>query len=475
MHLSDNPSSESEPLFTPDNRPWWRELNRYHWFVFVMAALGWLFDTMDQQLFVRVRNSALQELLGSGTDTTNYAGWATAIFIIGWASGGLVFGLFGDRWGRARTMMLTILIYSMFTGLSALSCSWWDFAIYRFITGMGVGGEFAAGVSLVAEVMPARARPHALGMLQALSAIGNMSAVGVSFLLPPMQTYGGVSGWRLQFLVGILPALLVVVMFRKLREPDSWLRAREKMKQSANADELHRQMGDMTELFRDPRWRHHAIVGVILAMVGVMGLWGIAFWTPELVENNVLVDLDPALRTWYSTWGLFLQNLGGFFGVYAFTMLTARVGRKPAFAVALMAGLASIVLVFGFMTSPNQIWWMSPLLGFCTLMIFGGYAIYFPELFPTRLRSTGTSFCYNVARYLAAFAPSMLGTIAAWYLASAGSERAAQKLSNLTWLSSMGSVDNAFRYAMLTVACIYLFGLMALPFAPETKGKPLPE
>src|SRR6266540_3380728 len=156
--------------------PWWRELTRYHWFVLSVAALGWLFDTMDQQLFVLARTPALKALVGrelSQADLDLYGKSATAVFILGWATGGLIFGLFSDRWGRARTMMLTILLYSAFTGLSAFSVGVYDFMLWRFLTGMGVGGEFAAGVSLVAEVMPSRARPYALGLLQALSAVGN--------------------------------------------------------------------------------------------------------------------------------------------------------------------------------------------------------------------------------------------------------------------------------------------------------------
>jgi MFS family permease len=151
----------------PGVGPWYRELNRYHWFVLVVAALGWLFDTMDQQLFVLARVDAMRELLAESpgaavekADVDFYGGVATSVFLIGWASGGLAFGVLGDRIGRAKTMLLTILIYSLCTGLSALSTGFWDFAFYRFLTGLGVGGEFAVGVSLVAEVMPERARPH---------------------------------------------------------------------------------------------------------------------------------------------------------------------------------------------------------------------------------------------------------------------------------------------------------------------------
>ncbi len=143
---------------------WHKELTRYHWWVLIVASLGWLFDTMDQRIFVLSRGPAMSSLLPAGAsaaDVTFYSGLATAVFMAGWATGGFYFGILGDRWGRAKTMMLTILIYSAFTGLSALSQNRWDFMFYRFLTGLGVWGEFAAGVTLVAAVMPERARPHA--------------------------------------------------------------------------------------------------------------------------------------------------------------------------------------------------------------------------------------------------------------------------------------------------------------------------
>ena len=466
-----------------DGSPWWKELNSYHWFVLIVAALGWLFDTMDQQLFVLARQPAMAELLNlkaSDPKVVEWGGYATTVFIFGWATGGLVFGWMGDRIGRARTMVLTILLYSVFTGLSALSVTWWDFAFYRFITGMGVGGEFAAGVSLVAEVMPSRARPYALGLLQALSAVGNMMAAGIFYLVfnaAPEDGVQGISAWRLVFLVGILPAFLALVIRRRLKEPESWQKAKDKAaaehaaKVAERPDEFHRQLGDIQEMFSDPRWRFHTIIGVLLAMSGVMGLWGIGFWTAELVRSFV----PKENQTFYVSLTSLLQNFGAFFGIYGFGLIAGIMGRRTAFAVAYILGLLATVAVFGFMNQPAQIWWMIPILGFSTLMVFGGYAIYFPELYPTRLRSTGVGFCYNVARYLAAAVPFILGPLAASFAAPEGTARAAEKLSNLTFLSSMGGVDTPFRYAAITLASVYLIGLLTLPFAPETKGKPLPE
>jgi len=626
------PGSENSQAASERGFRWYRELNRYHWFVLVVAALGWLFDTVDQQLFNFARVPALRELLAPAPGEVapqamvdQYAGLATAIFLIGWASGGLIFGVLGDRIGRAKTMLFTILIYSLCTGLSAVSVSFWDFAFYRFITGLGVGGEFAVGVALVAEVMPARARQHALSLLQALSAVGNLTAAAISVWLGHLESTGvlgefefigfRMSSWRLMFVIGTLPALLAILIRGRLREPEQWTRT---VSSDAASGGQKRVAGSYAELFGDPRWRHGAIVGLILATSGVIGVWGIAFFSFDLVRSvfrktaeqqmrdagfvemdrlliafaianpsvleesneqkrklgaivppNAMIstaagkrDTDlvwsailasyakrkesnlPAdqlnlpltadelaghanaeqlqkhregfdqlvgfavatdrstlesqlaekekafsdaftpqgqdattvgsksttlrLATWMSVrsskisgeltaWAGYagmLLNVGAFFGMYGFGAVSSRIGRRPAFLIAFSIAAASAILLFSMMQTKTDALWMFPLMGFCVLSPFAGYAIYFPELFPTRLRSTGTSFCYNVGRYIAATGPLTLG-----------------------FLTGTVFADTAepLRWAGVSMTAVYLLGIVILPFARETKDQPLPE
>src|SRR6266566_4074785 len=183
---------------------WYRELTGYHWFVLAVASMGWMFDTMAQQLFNLARKPAIKELLGPGVSNATVdqqAAWATSIFMIGWAIGGVFFGVLGDRLGRAKTMTITILTYTVFTGLSLFSSGVWDFNMYRFLCGLGVGGQFAVGVALVAEVVPPQARPYALGMVQAFSAVGNMIAATTGIVLGQMEQSGAIVGaWRYMFL-----------------------------------------------------------------------------------------------------------------------------------------------------------------------------------------------------------------------------------------------------------------------------------
>src|SRR5437016_7429299 len=208
-------SSSSSP-----SRPWWRELNGYHWFVFLLAAFGWMFDCFDQQIFTNSRSITMQDLMPQADSLTQvkFGTWATSIFILGWATGGLIFGTVGDKWGRAKTMALTILVYAVCTGLSGFANNWSMFALFRFLTGAGVGGEFAVGAALIAEVMPDRARPHALGSLQALSAIGNILAAVALGVVVPGDKLGW--GWRGLYYIGALPALIAVFVFSRLREPE---------------------------------------------------------------------------------------------------------------------------------------------------------------------------------------------------------------------------------------------------------------
>jgi len=453
----------SSPTAAAANAPWWRELTRYHWFVLMVAALGWLFDCLDQQLFVLARVPAMRELLPPGPDgavdtaaVARYGGYATSIFLIGWATGGLAFGMLGDRIGRAKTMLFTILIYSICTGLSALSVSFWDFAFYRFITGLGVGGEFAVGVALVAEVMPDRARPYAIGLLQALSAVGNVTAALIGLTLGHLEETGAVgSAWRIMFIVGAFPALLAVLVRRKLKEPEKW--------KAAVATHGKDQLGSYAKLFSHPLWRKRAVIGFLMALSGVIGLWGIGFFSVDLIRSVLRKTFEaeglagPALNGRVTQWAAIasmMLNVGAFFGIYGFSLLSQRIGRRPTFAISYTLAMLSTAWVFYSFRNFTDIFWMLPIMGFCQLSLFGGFAVYFPELFPTTLRSTGTSFCYNVGRFVAAIGPTALGY-----------------LTGVVYKDT----PEPMRYAGITMCLVFLLGLMVLPFAPETRGEPLPE
>jgi MFS family permease len=449
---------------------WWRELTPYHWFVFAMASMAWVFDCLDQQVFILVRGDALKALLPAGTDQPviyQYGGYATSIFMVGWATGGLIFGSVGDRFGRARTLAFTVLLYSLCTGLSAFSTGPTDFMIYRFMTGLGVGGVFGLAVALVADSLPERARTPALGLLQALSAAGNITAGLMSILIGKLGAAGVIdpsSGWKIMFLLGALPAFLCVFIQLRLKEPEKWVTARDASRTSGV------KFGSYAALFGDPRWFRAAMGGMVLCVAGVIGVWGIGFFAPELINGVIelrMREADPnvgadviksAQSTWRGVNGI-IQNTGAFFGMLTFTYLCQRIGRKFAFAIGYVAAMLATIAFFRLFDDVSMMW-LSAVMGFCQLALFAGFAVYLPELFPLGLRSTGTSFCYNVGRYVAASGPITLGELQK--ILAPSDAPIEQKLQ-------------AFRDACTYMSFFFLLGLVALLFLPETKDRPMPE
>ncbi|MBI3879068.1 MAG: MFS transporter [Verrucomicrobia bacterium] len=449
---------------TSPSAPWWRTLTKYHWFVFAVACLAWLFDCLDQQLFLLARNGAMKKLLAEGMDVKLYGGYATSIFVAGWATGGLIFGAVGDRFGRAKTLAFTVLLYSVCTGLSAFSKGWIDFAMYRFATGLGVGGVFGLSVALVADSLPEHARTGALGLLQALSAVGNITAGCVAIVLGKLEGSSIQAGmaWKYMFLIGSLPAFLCVFIMIRMKEPEKWVKAR------ADGKLTGAKFGSYASLFGEARWRRPALLGMCLCIAGVVGLWGIGFFSPELVgdvlerslkKDGVAADKIAQAKTVWTGVNMIVQNLGAFCGMIAFTKAAQRWGRKPAFAVAFVAAFVATVGYFQLFNGKGDIW-MSFVMGVCQLSLFAGFAIYLPELFPTRLRSTGTSFCYNVGRFIAASGPFLQGKMTVWFAAGATTPEA--KLA-------------AFRNACGWMSIVFLLGLVVVLFLRETRGQPMPE
>ena len=440
----------------PSAQSWWRSFTREQRFVFLVCTFAWFFDCLDQQFFNLARDSAMEALVGKAQATV-YSPYSMSVFLIGWAVGGLIFGALGDRYGRVRMLSMCVLLYSVFTGLGAFSTSFFDFCVYRFLTGLGVGSVFGLAVAIVADTVPDHARAPALGLLQSLSTVGNMVAgligmgIGAVAVLPL-----GLKPWQAMFLIGALPALLCVPIIRRLKEPEKWRLARE------HGATRGIKFGSYANLLGHPRWRRSAWGGLVFCCAGVIGLWGLGNFHPKIVgtivtQHFAAAQLSPAelasKQAFWRSGALLLQNIGGFTGMMTLAWVAQKYGRRPAMVISLLASFGTTVLLFWGLREFSQIFWMVPLMGFGTLSVFAVYAIYLPELFPTSLRSTGTSFCYNVGRLVAATAPFTLGKITA----------------------SLGGDIEAFRTAGLWMSLVLLAGLLALPFLPETRGQPLPE
>ncbi len=422
----------------------WRQgVTRYQWLVLFVAWLGWVFDSMDSTLYALVLHPALHDLLrvpGGGPVTDDAIGWyggiVFSIFLVGWAIGGILFGLLADSWGRTKALVFTILIYAAFTGMAALSHTWWQLALYRFITALGIGGEWAAGAALVAEVWPEEKRTRAAGLLQSAWGAGFLVAAILNLLLRN-------SGWRPIFVIGAAPAIVAVFVLLWVKEPERWVRARAEERQTAGT-----RPSKLEELFA-PGLLRATLVGSGLAFVAVFGLWGATNWTPTLVRAlPELQGMNASELTSRVSYATMLLNVGALAGYLSFGPLADRLGRRWAFALMCAGSLVMVPVTFLTPRTYVQVLLLLPLLGFFNNGIFSGFPIYLPELYPTRIRATGAGVCFNIGRVLAAAGPFLTG-----YLVTA--------------LGSFGRAASA-------VALIYLLGLLILPFARETRGQPLP-
>ncbi len=441
--MADTPANSPAP---PGAAPWYAGVSRYQWLVLAIASAGWIFDTFEGQIFNLTRGDLFNELLRGHADLAAQKQlWGDrflGIFLLGGTLGGIGFGMLADRWGRRPTMVVTILMYSVFSGLTYFASEVWQVGALRFLVAMGVGGEWAVAAALVAEVFPAKARAHAGGIFHATSVFGTWLATGVAVLVG--------AHWQLAFLAGVIPALLVLWVRASVNESESW-------QQKKNAAQSTEELGNLRELLGDPRWAKRALLGMLLAAVGLASFWAVTVAGQDLAKAQLLKDGVPAAlaadkaKTAYGFW----QTTGGGLGLLAFGPLCVRLGRKRAFALMHVAAFLMVVLVCFAPANYDQLFWLLPVFGFCTLAVHAGYAIYFPELFPTRMRSTGTGFCFNGGRLLAAPMLFYSGTLKS------------------SWLASHPDLE--LRHVIALLGGLFLVGLVVIAFLPETKDQPLPE
>lgn len=419
------------------NSPWYSEVTRYQWLVLAIASAGWAFDAFEGQLFNITRSQLLADLLGAGDQSQAVRLWGDrflAIFLLGGTLGGVVFGSLADRFGRKPIMSLTILFYSIFSGLTFFATDLWHVAFLRFFVALGVGGEWAVAAALVAEVFPSRARAHASGIFHSTSVLGTWLAALAGILVGTQ--------WRDAYVIGVIPALLVLWVRASVREPERWQRTGVEQ----------RPRGSFRELFGTPRWRNSAILGLLLAAVGLGTFWGVIVAGQDLTAD-LLIRLgkpkEEAQQSAKFAYGI-VQALGGGLGLLAFGPLAERLGRRGAFALMHVAAFIIVPITCYVPQTYAQQLMILPIFGFCTLSIHAGYAIYFPELFPDHLRATGAGVCFNGGRL-----------VAASILVLSGELKALPGMSLQLAVSILGS--------------LFLLGLVVLIFLPETKGRPLPE
>jgi MFS family permease len=370
-----------------------RDLSPQQWKSGIAAWLGWLFDGLDMHLYVLVAAPFVAELLGvtnqKDPSVGYYSSWIQAAFLIGWALGGGFFGRIADRIGRSRALMLTILTYAFFTGMSFCAQTWWQLLIFRFLAALGIGGEWAVGASLLSETWPRRWRPWMAAVLQTGVNLGMMLAGLAIYLLAEYPE-------RYVFLVGILPALLVLWIRRAVPEPEEWHAARQASS--------HLQP-EFLDLFRAPIRRITFLTTTVCAL-SLSAHWAFMFWYLQHVRNL------PELSAWTDTeksqlvgrliWLVMVSSIAGNF-------LAATIARWLKYRVAIsgmcIAYFVSMFATYSVARDHQSLWYGFAAIGLCQ-GLFALFTMYLPPLFPTLLRTTGAGFCYNIGRIAAG-----LGTV----------------------------------------------------------------
>ncbi|HCN30527.1 MAG TPA: MFS transporter [Verrucomicrobiales bacterium] len=417
---------------------WYSGVTRYQWLVLTVASLGWVFDAFEGQLYNITRGDMLPDILKVGADDPLVKAWGErflGIFLIGGTIGGWLFSSMADRIGRNPVLALTILFYSIFSGLTYFATEAWHVGVLRFLVAMGVGGEWAVGATLVAEVFPKQARERAGGIFHATSVAGLWLAAAAGLWVG--------TEWRTAYLLGVIPALLVLWVRLSIKEPEAWKQAREQ-----KSDRL----GSFAELLGDPRWRSRAVFGALLAMVGLATFWGVVVAGQNIAEHLLKQLGDPDWASKSKIAFGFIQTAGAGAGMLAFGPLSARWGCKKTFVVMHLAALVMTPVVCWVPSSLGSyalLLVLLPVFGFFAQGIHAGYAAYFPALFPTHLRATGSGFCFNTGRILAA--------------------------PVLIWLSAWMKAAFDLRVAVTCLGGFFLLGLVFLALLPETRGEDLPE
>jgi MFS family permease len=434
------------------------DMNGYQWTVLFAAWLGWGFDVFDGLLFNYVAPNCVPTLLGlpigsaaAKAATLRWGGILTSILLLGWAAGGILFGQVADRIGRTRTLMFTMLLYALGTALCAAAPNIWALILFRVVASLGIGGEWAAGAAMVAEVVPERRRVEAGALLYTSAPAGLFLATTVNFQIAGVFFKGSPeTSWRYVFLFGLVPAAVAFLVRMFVREPDRWRLAA-----------AGRERPRLRELFT-PEVRPLTISGFSMAVIALIAWWGVNAFIPivstGLAQATARAQaLDRAatlaLVEGWKARATNAFNLGGLIGTLLTIPAAKLMGRRKMFAIYYLLSGVAVLTTFGLDLAPITRLYMYFFIGVTVFGVFGSFTYYLPELFPTRLRGTGAGFCYNIGRIIAAAGPFLVGTIAA-----RGVDSLASALQALFWIG---------------VAPLVGVALALSPLVIETKGKEL--
>lgn len=388
-------SLHNEPESTAPEAGRLGEISSQQWKVGAAAWLGWLFDGLDMHLYTLVAITFVAQLLQTDKkdpDVGLYSSWIQAAFLIGWAFGGGFFGVVGDRIGRSRALMLTILTYAVFTGLSFFAQTWWHLLIFRFVAALGIGGEWAVGASLLAETWPRKWRPWIAAVLQTGVNCGILLASLAVFLMADLPP-------RSVFLVGVAPALLVLWIRRAVPEPEEWREARRERRHNAP---------QFLDLFRG-EVRRTSLLTLAVCALGLTAHWAFMFWCLQHLRNlPELASWTEGERSKLASQVMTVLMVSSIVGNFVAAAVARRLGYRRTIALMSLAYFGAMMGAYGVPRTHSELWVWYSLLG-ASSGLFALFTMYLPPLFPTLLRTTGSGFCYNFGRVAAAFGTVFFG------------------------------------------------------------------
>jgi MFS family permease len=406
--------------------PWWREISGTQWKTLVAAQVGWMLDAMDVMLYAFALTSIQKEF---GFDSAT-AGAVAATTLFAAAIGGTAFGFLSDRFGRARMLTASILVYSIFTAATATSQTLVQLVAWRLLVGIGMGGEWTAGSVLVAETWPAAHRGKAIGFMQSGWAIGTMLAAVLAAAILPT------GGWRWLFAAGVLPAFMTAWIRRSVPEPEVWRRSRDGTLPAASRATLR-------TIFRPPMLRR-TVAATAMATALLCAYWGLFTWIPAFLASPHEKG-GAGLGVVRSAGWIVAMQAGAFLGYTTFGLLSDRFGRRPVFFLFVL-GAAVLVPIYGQLRSEVLLLVLGPLIGFFGHGYFSVFGSLLAEIFPSSIRGAAQGLCYNAGRAASAFAPILIGALADGF---------------------------GFGSALAATALFYLTGAVAMAFLPETRGEAL--
>jgi MFS family permease len=425
---------------------------RYQWLVFFIVWLGWALDATDFNLFSLVLKPAVTEVLGgtpTPADIGKWGGLLAMVGLLGWALGGMFFGVIADSIGRVRTLVISIILVAVFTAAQGLSQNIVQFGICRFLSGVGTGAEIVVGIPLLAEAFADKAaRAKVLGFMMTGGAFGSLIGGEIYNWFAPY-------GWRAVFYAGLMPAILLFLIRRNLDEPDYFKRlqiertAIRQANAASDEDKAKLRVG-MLQLF-SRRHIYATSVGLLFCIGTLLSIWTSQIWLPTVQANMIKASgiTGPAAIQSLG-WGTKLWGIGGIFGYICFGYLADWFGRRPAICFYNIGAIASGLYLYLGLPNWDLYPYVLPVFGFFIFGVFSGHAIWLPELFPTYVRATSLSFCNGTGRIITSVGPLVAGLLA-------------------------GAFGGDFNLACAVMTCFAVLSLLAVLLGRETRDEQLPK